>query len=313
MALGNRCDIVQMLESEEVTKICAPMVRYSKLAFRTLVRKYGCDLAFTPMIIAESFSQSQHARDADFTTSQADRPLVVQFAAKNGKYFADVAEMVAPYSDGVDLNCGCPQRWAIQEGYGACLIDKPELISDMVSQARNRITVYPFSVSVKIRIHDELRRTVDFCRQVEAAGVSFITVHGRTKAQRAEPVNVEAVRLIKENLSVPVIHNGDVTSLERMQDIVGATGVNGVMAARGILENPAMYAGHGVNREVLSDWVEIAMNHGTQFPCFHHHTHTMLQNCMSKPERRVFNTFQSTAAILDYLDHEYGISSDGSD
>ena len=51
----------------------------------------------------------------------------------------------------------CMFRWAMQEGYGACLIDKPELIADMVKQTRNRITVNPFTVSVKIRVHEDIR------------------------------------------------------------------------------------------------------------------------------------------------------------
>ena len=71
------------------------------------------------------------------------------------------------------------------------------------------------------------RQTVEFCRQLESAGVSFITVHGRTKSQRCEPVDLEAVRLIKESLSVPVVHNGDVTSLDSMREIVEQTGVDG--------------------------------------------------------------------------------------
>ena len=62
-------------------RICAPMVRYSKLPFRMLVRLYDCDVAYTPMIMANSFSSSQAARDNEFTTNSDDRPLIVQFAA----------------------------------------------------------------------------------------------------------------------------------------------------------------------------------------------------------------------------------------
>ena len=65
----------------DFVKICAPMVRYSKLSFRRLVRMYGCDLAFTPMILADTFVASNKARDVEFTTCPSDRPLVVQFAA----------------------------------------------------------------------------------------------------------------------------------------------------------------------------------------------------------------------------------------
>ena len=57
----------------------------------------------------------------------------------------------------MDLNCGCPQRWAQQEGIGACLINKPQLVFDVVRQTRNRIADPDFTVSVKIRVHKDIR------------------------------------------------------------------------------------------------------------------------------------------------------------
>ena len=68
-------------------RICAPMVRYSKLPFRMLVRLYDCDIAYTPMIMADSFSSSEAARDNEFTTNSMDRPLIVQFASNNVEDF----------------------------------------------------------------------------------------------------------------------------------------------------------------------------------------------------------------------------------
>ena len=68
-----------------------------RLAFRLLVRKYGCDMAFTPMIISDSFLQSTKARDMEFTTCSSDRPLIVQFAASNATDFAAASELVARY------------------------------------------------------------------------------------------------------------------------------------------------------------------------------------------------------------------------
>ena len=147
------------------------------------------------------------------------------------------------YSNGVDLNCGCPQRWAQKEGIGACLINNPEFVREVVSQTRARISDPKFSVSVKIRVHTELARTVDLCRQIAAAGASFISVHGRTKDQRCEPVSLEAIRNIKQSLNIPVVANGDVKTLADLEETVAVTGCDGVMAARGMLENPAMYAG----------------------------------------------------------------------
>lgn len=79
-------------------------------------------------------------------------------------FFPFLSYLVLIYSscNGVDLNCGCPQRWAIQEGYGACLINKPEMLRDVVLQTRNRIPANDFTVSIKIRIHPDMRSELFF-------------------------------------------------------------------------------------------------------------------------------------------------------
>ena len=84
---------MEIFDKEGPVRICAPMVRYSKLAFRNLVRLYDVDVAFSPMILADSFYQSQKARDNELTTNPEDKPLIVQFAANNAQYFAGSAEL----------------------------------------------------------------------------------------------------------------------------------------------------------------------------------------------------------------------------
>lgn len=258
------------------------------------------------MIVSDSFVQSIKARDMEFISNSGDRPLVVQFAAKNSKDFANAAEIVAPFVDGVDLNCGCPQRWAMQEGYGAKLISHPELIKDIVRQTVSRVPGLP--VSIKIRIHENIRKTVELCKQAEMAGAAWITVHGRTVKQRGEPADWDAIKLIKESLSVPVVANGDIKSESDVRNVHEKTGVNGVMAARGMLSNPAMFAGYdSTPLQCVTDWVNIALSHGTSFTNFHHHLMYMLEKVTSKAERRVFSELKSTAAVLDYLKEHYNI------
>ena len=77
---------------------------FYRLAFRQLVRKYECDLVFTPMIVSSCFIESQNARDANLITCDTDRPLVVQFAANKAEEFAQASEMVEPYVCLVHIN-----------------------------------------------------------------------------------------------------------------------------------------------------------------------------------------------------------------
>lgn len=207
-----------------------------------MVRKHGTDIVFTPMIVSQSFVQSQKAREVEFSTNAKDRPLVVQFAASNGKDFADAAEYISPYADAVDLNCGCPQRWAMAEGYGAQLSTfKPELIHDMVSQARNRVNI-PITIKIRI-VLDNDRHVVDLVQRAERMGAYWITVHGRTYKERTTPVHYDKIKLVKDSVQCPVIANGDVFTLEDAYRVKEMTGVDGAMSARGILANPGLFDG----------------------------------------------------------------------
>ncbi|XP_061136761.1 B-cell receptor-associated protein 29-like isoform X2 [Syngnathus typhle] len=227
MKTSNQNSVMSIFEEQNVVKMCAPMVRYSKLAFRSLVRKYNCDICFTPMIVASDFVRSIKARDSEFTTNECDRPLIVQFAAHDSQTLVDATCAVAPFSDGVDLNCGCPQRWAMSAGYGACLINKPELVKDMIRHVKNQVANPNYTTSIKIRIHNDLRKTVDLCQKMESAGVSWITVHGRTSEERHQPVHYDAIKTIKDSVSIPVIANGDIKYPRDVESIHQLTGVDG--------------------------------------------------------------------------------------
>lgn len=309
MAKKTNCERLKPMElfsAGTPVKICAPMVRYSKLPFRMLVRKYDCDLAYTPMIISDSFVKSVKARDNDFSTCPEDRPLIVQFAAKNPVEFADSAEIVAPFSDGIDLNCGCPQRWAMTEGYGACLMSKPELLSEMVRQARERVCDPNFSISIKIRIHNDTRKTVELCQRAEKCGASWVTVHGRTKDERCQPIHYDAIRTVKDSLHIPVVANGDIKNLADVAMVTETTGVDGVMSARGILANPAMYAGfEHTPVQCVYDWLDISTSLGSPFQCFHHHLIYMMDKLLNRAERRVFNSLASTSAVMEFIKENF--------
>lgn len=260
------------------------------------------------MILADVFRNSHLSRDAELTTSSTDEPLFCQFAASNGKDAADAAELVAKYVNGVDINCGCPQAWAIQEGIGAHLSKNPDIVEDIISQVKRRTSSVKmdnrdsFPCSIKIRIDSDLKKTVELCQRAEKMGCDLITVHGRLRNQKNEgKPNLDAIKLVKEHVSIPVFGNGGVESLEQANQMVQATGVDGVMVAQGLLKNPAMFQTPLTPNSCVSDFVSQSINHGSCFFIFHHHLQYMLEDQMSRSERKYFNALPSTSAVLDYL------------
>jgi tRNA-dihydrouridine synthase 4 len=321
------------------------MVRYSKLPFRALVRDYSVDLTFTPMLVAKEFTRHHAARYTDFSTNEDDRPVIAQFAAKDAVTLARAAEMVFPYVDGVDLNCGCPQTWACQEGIGAGLMQHPETVRDMVRGVKARLG-QEFCVSVKIRIHADLRffwcrlgltdrETVELVRRVESVGVDFISVHGRLKNQRSStPPNLDAIELVKSTVQCPVVANGDVYSLKDVETIVEKTKVDGkwglegwlivgVMAARGILENPGLYAGfESTPWGCVERYVNYALSYGSNCHIFQHHLSEMTRVMFNKKgipslrvvltvEHRELNELKSVVEVIDWLDDLFVLRREG--
>ncbi|KAJ2868037.1 tRNA dihydrouridine synthase [Coemansia aciculifera] len=303
---GQRRSLLQLFEDQPRLNVCAPMVRYSKGAFREIVRDYNVDIAYTPMILADVFKSSEFARQ-DYTTNDCDCPVVVQFAAHDPVDLAQAAQLVAPYADGIDLNCGCPQKWAYKERIGAYLSDRPELVRDMVRTVKSAISI---PCSVKIRKHPtDVRQTVELVRRAQMMGVDWITIHGRTRHQRStEPIDYDVIKLVKESVSVPVLANGSIFTLADAEAMYENTGVDGVMAARGLLQNPALFAGfEHTPLACVEKYVNRALAYGTPTFIFHHHVMYMMESIMSNVERKTFNCLSSTPAILDHLSRYYGI------
>jgi tRNA-dihydrouridine synthase 4 len=252
------------------------------------------------MIVASDFNANELARQ-EFTTCTSDCPVVVQFGAKSALELATAARFVRPYCSAVDINCGCPQRWACQDGMGSALLDQPELVRDMVRLTREMADV---PVCVKIRISDDLSKTVEMAKRVEAVGAQWLTVHGRTRYQKStvQP-NFDAIKLVKENVSLPVLANGSVYSLADAKRIREHTKVDGVMSARGLLRNPALFLGHEtVPPECVLDFVDMSMRHGTlPYKIFHNHLMMMLFDVHSRPEKQEFNGLRSVPAVLQFL------------
>lgn len=282
-----------------VAKIAAPMVRYSKLPFRMVCREYGCDLAYTPMMMANSFVSTKAYRDIEFALCKEDRPLAAQFAGNDDQMIKIASEYMYDYCDAIDLNCGCPQRWIMKEGCGAAMISQPETVYRIVKAVEN------MPILVKIRIHkDDLRRTIEFCRQIEKAGACWLTVHGRTPTQPSTtPPDYNAIKAIKEIMSIPVVANGDCLYSGDFERIAALTGCDGVMSARGILKNPAIFTpGLDVTPwRLIDSFIHNCMTLGESSILFKRHLYYFLTDLVPRYDRTlVLDAPSSLSAISIY-------------
>lgn len=241
--------------------VMAPMVDGSELAFRTLSRRYGTELAYSPMLHSRMFNASEKFRSEMFTTSEVDRPVVAQFCANDPELFVQAATHVQDRVDAIDLNLGCPQGIARKGRYGSFLQDDWDLLERLVSTAARELKV---PIWCKIRIFDDRAKTVAYAQMLEKAGASLIAVHGRTREQKgknAPPADWDSIKAVKEAVRVPVIANGNVRSREDADEAMRYTGADAVMAAWALLDNPAVFndnGNHPSRLELLREYLDLA-------------------------------------------------------
>jgi tRNA-dihydrouridine synthase len=224
--------------------VCAPMVDQSELAFRTLVRKYGCDLTFTPMIHSVMFATQEKCRQRWLEDiSEYEQPCFVQFCGHDPEILLKSAKHVEKKTPCIDLNLGCPQGIARRGNYGSFLLENEELVLKIVGYLVNNLKC---GVSCKIRLFTDLKRSYQLAKNLEENGIKVLTIHGRTREQNKDLTglsNWQAIRKIKELINVPIIANGGIEEFEDIQKCFDSTNCDAVMSAEKLLENPFLFSG----------------------------------------------------------------------
>ncbi|CAI4047055.1 tRNA dihydrouridine synthase SKDI_12G4300 [Saccharomyces kudriavzevii IFO 1802] len=291
--------------------IAGPMVRYSKLPFRQLCREYDADIVYSPMILAREYVRNEHARTSDLSTNDKDAPLIVQVGVNNVADLLKFVEMVAPYCDGVGINCGCPIKEQIREGIGCALIYNSELLCGMVRAVKDKYGD-KLRIETKIRIHEKVDDTVELCRNLCDSGVDWITIHGRTRRTRSsQPVNLDAIKYIIEKISdknVPVIANGDCFKSSDLERITKYTGASGVMAVRGLLSNPALFAGYDTCPWgcIEKFWYWALEFGGLPFQLTQHHLYCMFESMqLRKPLLKEMMNLKNYACLIGWFDKTF--------
>lgn len=314
--LGPKNDPLHILRTRKKTHnrpatIAGPMVRYSKLPFRQTCANYNVDMVYTPMILAREFVRNKYARLADLSTNSKEPPLVVQAGVNNVTDLLRFAQMVSPYCAGIGINCGCPIKDQVRQGIGSALMHNPYLLTDMVKSVKAKYGD-TLRIETKIRIHDDLQVTLSLCNRLIDAGVDWITVHGRTKDTKSSvPVNLQAIKFIRENIkdkNLPIVANGDCFTYSDFIRISEYTGVDGVMSARGLLENPALFAGFD---KCPWDAVELFWHYSMEFgtlpyQLLQHHLHYMLKSIgVSESLLKDFKQVRNTCELIDWFDTNF--------
>ncbi|MBD2772985.1 tRNA dihydrouridine synthase DusB [Iningainema tapete] len=217
----------------------SPLSGVTDMVFRRLVRRYAPEsMMYTEMVNATGLHYVKKLPKI-MEVDPNERPISIQLFDCRPDFLAEAAvKAVAEGADTVDINMGCPVNKITKNGGGSSLLRQPEVAEAIVREVVKAVSV-PVTVKTRIGWNDKEITILDFAKRMQDAGAQMITVHGRTRAQGYNGnARWEWIARVKEILSIPVIGNGDIFSVEAAVKCLEQTGADGVMCSRGTLGYP---------------------------------------------------------------------------
>jgi tRNA-dihydrouridine synthase B len=221
----------------------APLAGLSDLPFRLLCREYGCRVAVTEMVSAKGLIYNSPGTQELLQTCPQDAPLVVQlFGAEESFLTQAIRRLRESGFRHFDLNCGCPVKKVVKTGSGAALLKDPQ---HLLRIAKTMIeATEPGCMGFKIRLGWHISQPVHLAlgKQLEDLGAGWITLHPRFGAQGfTGSADWSELANLKRQVHMPVIASGDLFLAEDAVRCVKQNGVDGIMFARGALNNPSIF------------------------------------------------------------------------
>ena len=226
--------------------LLAPMADVTNPAFRRICISHGADFTYTEMIHSDGFLNGDlYAQRRGYSIDEM--PYGIKIVGNNAPSISKAAlgleKLFSPIAKVIDINMGCPAPPIIKTGCGAALLSAARgTQSHPVTIIQRVVKTVETPVSAKIRIYRTPEKTLALAKSLEKAGASVLTVHGRTKEQGySGKADWDVIRQIKEELSIPVVLNGNVFTPKDLEKAIEKTNCDGYMIGRGAVGNPFIF------------------------------------------------------------------------
>ncbi len=234
--------------------VLAPLAGYTDLPFRAVAKKFGADLTISEMISSNALVYKSKRTLKMIEKSPSEDPYIVQIAGNKPELVRDAVEILNDIEgiDGIDLNCGCPAPKVFSHGSGSNLLGDLKKLEEILSTVKRYSKKRYTTAKVRLGVNEKI--PVEIGKAVEACGVDYVAVHGRTRAGKYKaPVDYDAIKAMKEAVSIPVIANGDIKDYDKAMEVLDYTKADGVMIGRGSIGKPWIFYQVKNNTNDISD------------------------------------------------------------
>lgn len=223
--------------------ILAPMDGVSDMPFRSAARRLGSAMSYTEFINAIDILNGHPDLSRRLEFADYERPIVFQIFDDNPVRILEAARRLLDYQpDIIDVNLGCSARCVTNRGAGAALLREPRTIGAIFSNLTRELPV-PITGKIRLGWDEQSLNYLEVAKIIQDNGGSLVAVHGRTRVQGyTGKARWEPVREIKNALSIPVIANGDISTVADIDAVLESTGCDAVMIGRAALQNPWLFS-----------------------------------------------------------------------
>lgn len=219
----------------------APMAGITDLAYRRICKEYGAGLTYTEMLSSKAIFYNDEKTKLLMKTEGEERPIAFQIFGSDEEAMGYATNKISDMADIIDINMGCPAPKVVKNGDGSKLlldINKAEKVIKAVIKNTDK----PVTLKIRTGWDKENIVAIEFAQMAENAGISAITVHGRTRTEYySGKANLDIIKKVKESVKIPVIGNGDIIDKESARNMFEKTGVDAIMIGRGSFGNPWIF------------------------------------------------------------------------
>jgi len=224
--------------------ILAPMAGVTDLPFRTICKKMGASLVYTEFVSSDGIVRENVKTLKMLEFKEFERPIGIQIFGNNPDIVSQSAKFVYNefHPDIIDINFGCPVPKVTKKGAGSAALKDLSIMKEMVEKVVSIVPNIPITVKMRAGWDNNNIIVKEAGKLLQNAGIQAITLHARTTKQLyTGSANWDLIKLLKETVSIPVIGNGDVTSVEKFNKMIEYAECDGVMIGRGALGNPWIF------------------------------------------------------------------------